>query len=195
MTSTSKQLIYFGGASLDCAEKENRIFLQEVSTYVRIDKILQSKRLESLSTLQRNTNFAKRHFACWCLYLFLLACGRPVRPHTVANTGGGRKKKASVSWLCCVLFVIRWSWGENGRLNLHIVTRKNKGESGNEPGARSLSNICPPARPNIYPTYLGKISPPLFLFLFLPACILILTLSPHLFYNWRIHVMTTKMTN
>jgi len=71
-------------------------------------------------------------------------------------------KKASVSWLGCILFVIRWSWGENGRLNLHIVTRKNKGESGNEPGARSLSNICPAARLNIYPTYLGKISPPPF---------------------------------
>lgn len=82
----------------------------------------------------------------------------------------GRKKKASVSWLCCILFVIWWSWGENGRLNLHIVTPKNKGESGNEPGARSVSNICPPARLNIYPTYLVKISTSTPFPLFVPPC-------------------------
>jgi len=167
MMSTGKQLLLFGGVSLDEVEKEGIVLLQEVGTYFRIDKFLQSKRRETSSTLQGSSNLAKGHYGCRSLYLFLMACGRPVRPHTVVNIGGW--KKGSVSWLCCVLFVIRWSWGENGRLNLHIVTRKNKGESGNEPGARSLSNICPAARLNIYPTYLGKISPPPFP-LFVPPC-------------------------
>ena len=122
----------------------------------------------------------KGHFRGSCPFLFLLAYSRPLSPIVLLLT---LARKKSVSWLCCVLFVIRWSWGENRRLNLHIVTPKNKGESGNEPGARSMSNICPPAQLNIYPTYLGKISPPVSSFFFHPACILILTHTPHLFYN------------
>jgi hypothetical protein len=64
MMSTGKQLLHFGGAFLDYAEKEDRILLQEVGTCVQIDKILQSKKLESSSTLQGNSNLAKRHFGC-----------------------------------------------------------------------------------------------------------------------------------
>ena len=38
MMSTSKQLLNFGGAFLDYAEKEGRNFLQDVGTYVRMDR-------------------------------------------------------------------------------------------------------------------------------------------------------------
>jgi len=51
MMSTNKQLLHFGGPFLDYAEKEGRNFFQEVGTYVRIDKVLLSKRLGSSSTL------------------------------------------------------------------------------------------------------------------------------------------------
>jgi hypothetical protein len=64
MMSLGKQLQHFGGVSLDYPEKEYRILLQEVGTHVRIDKFLQFKSLESSSTIQGNSDLAKRHFGC-----------------------------------------------------------------------------------------------------------------------------------
>jgi hypothetical protein len=98
---------------------------------------------------QQRKGYHLKHCSLSYLQSFLVAQNRLVHPHCLLINIG----KTRMAW-----FVVCWWRQGNGRLHLHIVTPTNKGESGNEPGARSMSNICPPAQLNIYPTSLGKIS-------------------------------------